>query len=386
MIAMGKPLPLRRIFELVVISALIVCSAVTAWAGDLRITIPRHSQLTPVQRLNREGVEAVNKQQYEKARELFFKAYLYDPGDPFTLNNLGYVAELEGQVERAHEFYSLAAAQATDALIDRSSVSNLEGQSVQSAISQIRDIPMQVNRANVEAVRLLSEGRIREADEHLRRALALDPGNPFTLNNLGVASEAQGEYALALRYYDQAAGAPVEDPIVVTTATAWRGRRLNDLAKQSAENLRSMKSFESNEAKVALLNLRGVSAMNRNDWAAAWEDFSQAFRLGPTNAFSLNNQGFMAEMNGDLESANEFYREARNAFNANNRIGLASRPDAEGLPLFSVADDSRGKVSSLIESVSDERKHKQGPILLKRRDGTTVAPFDTATPPATNPQ
>jgi hypothetical protein len=34
----------------------------------LKITIPRRSELTPVQRLNREGVEAVKKQQYEKPR------------------------------------------------------------------------------------------------------------------------------------------------------------------------------------------------------------------------------------------------------------------------------------------------------------------------------
>ena len=37
-------------------------------AGDrVRITLPRRSQLTPVQRLNREGVEAIKKHDYEKA-------------------------------------------------------------------------------------------------------------------------------------------------------------------------------------------------------------------------------------------------------------------------------------------------------------------------------
>src|SRR5258708_35490998 len=84
-----------------------------AQAGDLKITIPKRSSLTPVQRLNREGVEAVQKGKYEKARELFFQAYLIDPGDPFTLNNLGYIAELDGQQERAQTFYNLACGQAT---------------------------------------------------------------------------------------------------------------------------------------------------------------------------------------------------------------------------------------------------------------------------------
>jgi len=39
----------------------------------LKITIPRHSELTPVQKLNRDGVEAVKKHQYEKAASLFTK-------------------------------------------------------------------------------------------------------------------------------------------------------------------------------------------------------------------------------------------------------------------------------------------------------------------------
>src|SRR5579859_3642741 len=79
------------------------------WARDLRVTIPRHSEMTLVQRLNRDGVDAVRKQQYEKAEALFLKAYLYDPADPFTLNNLGYISELQGQLDRALKFYKLAA-------------------------------------------------------------------------------------------------------------------------------------------------------------------------------------------------------------------------------------------------------------------------------------
>jgi len=58
------------------------------------------------------------KNQYEKAKTLFYKAYVLDPGDPFTLNNLGYIAELEGQQDRAQTFYGLAGDQATDANID----------------------------------------------------------------------------------------------------------------------------------------------------------------------------------------------------------------------------------------------------------------------------
>ena len=84
-----------------------------AQAGELKITIPKRSTLTPVQRLNREGVEALRKHNYAKAEQLFYKAYLFDPDDAFTLNNLGYISELQGQIDRAQNFYSLAAEQSS---------------------------------------------------------------------------------------------------------------------------------------------------------------------------------------------------------------------------------------------------------------------------------
>lgn len=352
----------------------------SAQAGDLRITIPKRSRLTPVQRLNREGVEAVKKHQYAKAKELFYEAYLYDPGDPFTLNNVGYIAELEGDAERAHKFYSLATGQATDALIDRASSSKLEGKSLQTAISSIDDVSMQINRANVNAVRLLSEGRIREADDLLQRALSLDPNNAFTLNNMGVAKEAQGEYNEALRYYKAAADKHVEDPAVVTMAASWRGKPVSEMAEASAARLRSrMKTVESERLQVALLNLRGVSALNRNNVDEAWKDFSKAYNLDPYNAFSLNNQGYIAEMYGDLESAQEFYRAARASGGAAVRVGLATKPAAEGAKLFAVAEESEGQVDNAIEAARNARRRRGAPIQLKRRDGK---PITESTPPA----
>jgi Flp pilus assembly protein TadD len=356
-----------------------------AHAKDVKITIPKRSELTPVQRLNREGVEAINKRQFTKAKELFYKAYLYDPGDPFTLNNLGYVAELDGEVERAQNFYAMASSEATDARIDRASSAGFKGESLEAAINTFHDIPMQTNRANVKAVGLLSEGRVREADGLLQQTLALDPRNAFTLNNLGVASESQGEYGEALKYYNAAANAHIDDRVIVTMNSSWRGKPLSDMARESADRLRKrMKNLQNDEAQVALLNLRGVSAMNRNDYTTALDYFSQAYRLGPDNAFSLNNQGYMAELKGDLESAEDFYRQARSAGGANDKVGIATRSAAEGKKLASVADQNDGQVSTAIESVSEAKHRNPAPIQLKRRDGTPVvdapAPSEPRTP------
>ena len=61
-------------------------------------------------------------------------------------------------------------------------------------MNDISDTPLQVNRANVEAIRLMNEGRPSEAEGVLKRALKLDPRNPYTLNNMGVVQEMKGDF------------------------------------------------------------------------------------------------------------------------------------------------------------------------------------------------
>src|SRR5450631_4798773 len=120
-----------------------------AQARDLRIVVPKRATTTPVQQLNREGVDAINKHHVDKAKKLFYQAYLLDPDDPFTLNNLGYIAELEGSGDRAQKFYALAREQSVGAVVDQSSKANLRGKTVAQAAGML-DRDTQVNRANLE--------------------------------------------------------------------------------------------------------------------------------------------------------------------------------------------------------------------------------------------
>src|SRR6201998_1085637 len=99
------------------------------------ISIPKRSKLTPVQRLNREGVEALQKRKYQKAEQLFYKAYLYDPADAFTLNNLGYIAELQGDIDRAERFYELAAQQSSEAVVALSSSREARGKPMNEVLA-----------------------------------------------------------------------------------------------------------------------------------------------------------------------------------------------------------------------------------------------------------
>jgi Flp pilus assembly protein TadD len=362
-------------------TAMAVCPC--AGAKDLKITLPKHSHLTPVQRLNREGVEAIHKRSYEKAETYFYKAYLLDPDDPFTLNNLGYVSELQGQVDRAQRFYALAAQQASDAVIARASSRRVEGRPMKDALA-VRDLPIQINHDNVEAVRLLSQGHGPEADLLLQQALKSDPHNIFTLNNMGVAKEMEGESQAALQYYDDAAAMSSDAAAVVTLNRAWRGKPVAEMAAENAKNLRSRMLTEENpEVKVAELNIRGVSALNRNDLAAADQDFRKAYALDPNNAFAVNNIGYLSEVEGDRETAQFFYEKA-GTIGPNVTVGLATRQSAEGLKLSQVSSDSDAQVEARVAQQRDALRREHEPILLRRRDNSIVQ--EPSAPPASSPQ
>ena len=353
-----------------------------AQAGDLKINIPKRSTLTPVQRLNREGVEALRKHNYSKAEQLFYKAYLFDPDDAFTLNNLGYISELQGQIDRAQNFYSLAAEQSSEAIIDRASARRVEGRPMKDALA-MSDQPLQINHANVEAVRLLSHGRAPEADLLLQETLKLDAHNVFTLNNMGVAKEMEGEAREALKYYDQAAVVSSDASAVVTGDRTWRGKPVTEMAQQNAKALRDhLAGANDLTEQVAELNLQGVSAVNRNDLRSADTDFRKAYALNPNDPFTLNNIGFVAELDGDRETAQFLYDRARQAGGTTAVVGVASRRTEEGKKLFAVAADSDSRVEAKVTEDREAFRRQQEPVVLRRRDNSIV---NETAPPAAPP-
>jgi Flp pilus assembly protein TadD len=326
-------------------------------AKDLKINIPKRSHLTPVQRLNREGVEAIRKHNYAKAEQMFYKAYLFDSDDAFTLNNLGYVSELQGQLDRAQKFYALSAEQASEAVIDLASAKRVQGQPMKAAMA-ITDEPLQINHANVEAVRLLSQGRAPEADLLLEQTLKTDANNVFTLNNLGVAKEMEGEAQEALKFYDEAASKTSEARAVVTVDRTWRGKPVSEMAQQNAKFLRT---------RLAQMN-----------------DVNE--QVDPNNAFTLNNIGYVAELEGDRETAQFFYDHARQAGGANLTVGVATRRSDEGKKLFAVAADNDTKVEAKVTEDRNTLRRQREPVVLRRRDNSIVNESEPETAPADNTQ
>ncbi len=363
----------------------LLLSAGAAHAGDLRITLPKRSKPTPVQKLNQEGVRAIKRHRYDEARKLFYRAYLLDPDDPFTLNNLGYISELQGDVDRAQRFYDLAAQNASDATIARSIDDDLQGKPVSAIAGKTDDRKMQINRYNVQALSLLQKDRAPEADLILQKALAIDPRNPFTLNNLGYAKEKEGELETAYTFYTRAANANSNDPIVVTANKDWRGKGISEIASNNARKLqRLMEKSESVQDRVARLNLEGVSAINRNDRADARKFFRDAYRLQPDNAFTLNNMGYLSEMEGDRETADFYYEKAAEARGRDQRVTVSTRYDQVGRPLARVAEFGDDQIAAKMEQERMARMREGGPIALKTRSGEAVV--EPAQPPPPLPE
>jgi Flp pilus assembly protein TadD len=366
--------------RLAIILALFTAVALCAADKDVRISIPKRSKPTPVQKLNQEGVKELQKHNYKRAKAIFYKAYLIDPNDPFTLNNLGYIAELEGQADRAERYYSLAQAQGSDAIVYKSTERAAVGKPVDQIAGNAADNKMQVNRINVNAIGLLKKDEAPEADLALQKALKLDPTNPFTLNNLGYAREKEGELEQAYKFYSEAANQHSDTPIVVSMKQSWRGKPISEIAEANANKVRNLMEHEQSiPDKVARLNTRGVAAINRNDFKLAKQYFQEAYKLDPKNAFALNNMGYLAEMDGDKETADFYYDKAKEADQSSMKVAYASRKDVEGMKMGAVADDSDSAVNKAIEEAAELRRAEGGPVVLRYRNDQPV--MEPATPP-----
>src|ERR1043165_9940880 len=275
--------------RLALVLAVVLTSA--ANAAEFRMNLPKHTEATPVQKLNRQGVKEVQKHNLDKAQKLFYRAYLIDPDDPFTLNNLGYISELQGNIDRAQRYYALAAKENnSETEIAEASARIVQGKKLSEVTPSYGNLELRVKRGNIQAMGLLQQGRNQEAEDVLRETLKLDPKNPFTLNNLGYTMEGQGDLQAALRYYNDASITHSTEPVVVALDRRWRGKAISDVAFNNEQAVRArLASEQSAQDRAARLHVQGVAALNHNEPDKALSYFRQAYKLDPQSAFSLNN-------------------------------------------------------------------------------------------------
>jgi len=366
----------------------------TPWAHAqaLRITLPKHTDPTPIQKLNQDGVRELKKHHLDKAERLFYRAYLIDPDDPFTLNNLGYVSELRGKVDRALRYYELAAKENnSETMIAVASSKNLEGRKLSEVTTAYGTLELRINHGNLQALTLLAQGRNQEAEDVLHETLKLAPRNPFTLNNLGFAVEGQGDLESALRYYSDASYIHSSEPVVVAIDPHWQGKPISEIAANNAAAVRTRLAAElSAQDRAARLNAEGVAAINHNQQDKALDYFQQAYKIDPYSAFSLNNMGYLAEARKDQETANEFYNLARRANDSGAPVKLASHNEMVGAAVGSVAGTNAEGTEANLQAQAELKRRSQAPIVLRRRDNTPVTTTPrpdqpTAKPPVPRP-
>src|SRR5260370_38623710 len=362
---------------LVLLFLLSLCDLpVQAPAQELRLPVPKKSKYTPVQQLNRDGVKALQKHDISKDRGLFYKGCVIDLNDPFTLNNPGYVAELERELDRARRYYDLAEANTSEAVIEKSTEKQVEGKTLTKVAGHVLGDQMKVNQLNSEAVRLLSQDRAPEADLVLQQALTIDPNNPFTLNNLGFAKEKEGALEEAIKNYQRAANTHSAERIVVAANKDWRGKSISEVAQRNADNTGvELAKAGDLDARVARLNLQGVSAMNRNDRTTARADFQQAYKLDPSNSFTINNMGYLAELDGDKATAQSYYDQAQAALRSHAKVAVATPAEVEGRESRRVAEESSGLMESSMEAVAEAKRSSGARPALKTRDKSAPEPL-----------
>ena len=153
---------------------------------------------------------------------------------------------------------------------------------MQAAFTGLQDIPMRVNRINLAAVNLLSEGRSFEAAGLLQQALSLDPRDPFTLNNLGAADEAIGDLGGAMKYYTAAANSQSHEAVAVTLDRSWQGKSVSEMAAANAMRLERPGTRKRRRViREPASQLAGSIRGNENDWATAKAGFHGGLRSRP---------------------------------------------------------------------------------------------------------
>jgi tetratricopeptide (TPR) repeat protein len=241
----------------------------------------------------------------------------------------------------------------------------------------VDDSDREISKMSEEAIVLLKEGHLFEARNLLRSMLARYPQDPFLLNNLGYTTESLGDLEGALRYYSAAASVHSTKSVTVTPRLKWRGRPISEVAAANAAQVNEQISRgEGTEAATARLNLRGVVALNDNNPSAARQFFMQAYQRDAQNAFTLNNLGYIAEIDGDWESAQSLYEAARSGRDANERVNYSTRRDEEGQKVDNLADENQVSVESSLKAMQQQRRRANNPVELIPRN----APSENSEP------
>jgi protein O-GlcNAc transferase len=185
---------------------------------------------------NAEGVRLYQQGNYLGAVNHFQQALAQQPGSPDCFYNLGATyhqqAKLFGRpadMQTAEQYYHLCLSRNPnhEACQRAMAVLLVEEQRSGEAMAQLeawsRREPANPN-PQIELARIYQEhGDIRQAENHLVDALAIDPSNPRALVALGQVREITGEQGQALANYSRALSIDGQQPVVAAKVASLGG-------------------------------------------------------------------------------------------------------------------------------------------------------------------
>jgi hypothetical protein len=91
--------------------------------------------------------------------------------------------------------------------------------------------------------------------------------------------------------------------------------------------------------------------------------------------------GYLAELQGDTETAQSFYEQAQRAERARQKVMVSTRPEVEGQTVGHVAEQSTTLVESAFEAKAEARRRSGAAPALRTRDNRII--IEPKTPPPT---
>ena len=95
----------------------------------------------------------------------------------------------------------------------------------------------------------------------------------------------------------------------------------------------------------------------------------------------MNNLGYIAELEGDRESAEFYYQAVSSSADLNSKVSYSTRQDAEGSKIRDLANANQSDVDATLKTMAAARRRSQKPVELIRRDQqSTLGITEESTP------
>ncbi|MCZ6687001.1 MAG: tetratricopeptide repeat protein [Gammaproteobacteria bacterium] len=204
-------------------------------------------------------------------------------------------------------------------------------------------------------------GELEQAEQCLRKALALAPDSAIALENLSVTLVGRGEAEKALEYSTLAIR-------LKPTATTFdrRGYILAQLGRHD-EAIRDFgKALDADPQLADAHNNLGVSLQATGNYEEAIESFSRATKLQPKHADAWNNEGLACQALGRFDQALVAHRRA---VESDPQHSNALAELAATLERGNEISEARNAAERALEAESGQRKASLVLAVLDRRDG-----------------